>query len=372
MRVAIANPTAGGISGGYQKYLNRLVPAIAADARLSALRVFVPAAVTGRLQENLPLESVSAGEWSRRVGDFKPDVLFVPTARVLRVAGVPRVTMLRNMEPLTVPFGGNSVGESLRNIARAIVAFRACRSADRVIAVSDYVREFLHERWRVPDDRIGVVRHGVDAPAPPSSWRQPARLSDPHGPFLFTAGSIRPARGLRTAIAAFADVASRHPQLRLLIAGDPTPDSAAHVRRLHQQSERLGVAPRIEWLGGLGTDEMSWCYGHAIAFLMASRAEACPNIALEALSHGCVVVSTPRPPMPEFFGDAAVYADRIDDAMSLAGAMDVVLRAPEQHARLQELARQRASRYTWEAAAKLTIDELGRARAARPVRGRAA
>jgi glycosyltransferase involved in cell wall biosynthesis len=35
--------------------------------------------------------------------------------------------------------------------------------------------------------------------------------------------------------------------------------------------------------------------------------EACPNIVLEAMSYECISISADNPPLPEIFGDVAVY-----------------------------------------------------------------
>ena len=42
MHVAIVNITAGGISGGYRKYLQKIVPLLGRDQRVTSLDVFVP------------------------------------------------------------------------------------------------------------------------------------------------------------------------------------------------------------------------------------------------------------------------------------------------------------------------------------------
>src|SRR5205085_10635944 len=129
-----------------------------------------------------------------------PDVVFFPTARLVDCGRVPTVVMVRNMEPLTVPFGGNSWRESLRNLVRARAARRACERATRVIAVSDFVRWFVTGRWGLPASRVGRVYHGVTPPDPASEMVPPSLRSVNR--FVFTAGSIRPARGLEDLIRA--------------------------------------------------------------------------------------------------------------------------------------------------------------------------
>src|SRR6185295_12725507 len=105
----------------------------------------------------------------RQVIGSAPDVVFVPTARYTRFGEVPVVTMVRNMEPLTVPFDGNSWSEGLKNLARAWEARRACRRATRVIAVSEHVRNFIVSRWKIETNRVGTVYHGVDDQHPTGS-----------------------------------------------------------------------------------------------------------------------------------------------------------------------------------------------------------
>ena len=356
MRIAIANPTGGGMSGGYVKYLNGVVPELMRHPAVAAVRVFVAPTLKGPLQD-LPLEAISRGDWPRHITRFGADVLFVPTARTVRCPGVPRVTMMRNMEPVTVPFTGNTVAESLRNMARAVAARRACRSADRVIAVSDFVARFLRDRWRISATSIATVPHGVEPPLPAERWARPARMAD-DAPFVFAAGSIRPARGLSSLLDAFGRMAPRFPGLRLVIAGGATQSMRWHAERLRVQAHALGVAEALS----TGSDHCLRKRWRGVmdgrAFVMTSRAEACPNVVLEAMSYGCPCVSVRRDPMPEFFGDAAVYVASDDDAESLSDALCVVLEAPERAAFLRRRAISRASLYTWSMTALRTVEEL--------------
>ena len=80
-----------------------------------------------------------------------------------------------------------------------------------------------------------------------------------------------------------------------------------YLQRMKNLAEKLGVNSQIAWTGHLNAAEMSWCYSHCRLFLMTSRVEACPNIALEAMSHGAFCLAADNPPLPEFFQEAALY-----------------------------------------------------------------
>jgi glycosyltransferase involved in cell wall biosynthesis len=359
MHVAVVNLTSGGLSGGYRSYLKALVPRLREDTRIRKLDVFVPpAAVPGLVASGL----VGLATWPeadhrrgfpalrRQLALSGPDVVFVPSARHLDL-GRPCVVMVRNMEPLECPLAGHTVAAGLRNLARAYEARRACRRADRVIAVSEHVSRFLVGRWRVPAAKIGVVHHGVELPS--SQAARPAVLADQERPFLFTAGSIRPARGLDDLLAALAAI--ERPPL-LVVAGAPDPDTERHSANLKARASALGIG--VLWAGALDGPEMAWCFSHCEAFVMTSRAEACPNIALEAMCHGCYVISTDHPPMPEVFGSAAIYysaRDAEDLRRRLTELRD--LSASDALRRRQE-ARERSQAFTWSETARRTVNEL--------------
>jgi glycosyltransferase involved in cell wall biosynthesis len=380
VNLAIVNLTGGGLSRGYVKYLRSVVPLLAADPRVHRLEVGLPPQAPADLIPGVRAFTWPADDAPRgyrglkaRIARLGPDVLFIPTARWLDAGPVPTVVMVRNMEPLTVPFAGNTLLEGAKNLARAHVARVACRRATRVLAVSEHVRDFLALRWNVPREKIGVVYHGVEPPGSGDAVVSPAALaaSQP-APFLFTAGSIRPARGLDDAIRALALTDGGPPLPRLVIAGQPDTGTRRYQRRMAGLAGTLGVAGRVVWTGQLTPPEMAWCFRHCEAFVMTSRAEACPNVALEAMSHGCRVVSTGQPPMPEFFGEAARYY-RAGDAIDLARAVRALLgESPEDSRGRREAARTRAAGFRWPDTADRTIGELTRAVAGGQREGNAA
>ncbi len=356
MRIALLTLTRGNVSGGFRKYLDRLVPLLQRDAEVERLDVFVPMQIARSGERSWPDGDDVRGFRALRsmVSELKPDVVFVPTARALRVGRIPLVTMVRNMEPLEVPFGGNTMLEGLKNVARASAARSACRSSDRVIAVSDHVRRFLVEHWRIPEARIGTVYHGID-PAEDVLEPPDALQSMIGRRFLFTAGSIRPARGVEDAIEALSSVPN---DIHLVVAGSVDRGAEHYAAKMRRLAEVRGVTQRVVWAGQLDARAMAWCFRTAEAFVMTSRAEACPNVVLEALAQGSVSISTTHPPMPEFFGDVAwYYKER--DAADLVARIHEVLAAPlAERERRQNAARARAGLFPWAATARATIAQL--------------
>jgi glycosyltransferase involved in cell wall biosynthesis len=360
MKIALVTLTRGNVSGGNRKHLQRVVPLLRAHPEVERVELFMPPQLAAEGDRTWPARDELRGfrELRRSLLALRPDVVFIPTARLLRVPGIPVVTMVRNMEPLEVPFDGNPLAEGLKNVVRAAAARAASRRSDRVIAVSDHVREFLVERWGIPPAHIGTVYHGVDA-APADDASAPASVASLAGTrFLFTAGSIRPARGLDDLVDALPHIPE---DVRLVIAGRVDPGLEAYGTRIRRLAEERGVTSRIIWAGHLDARAMAWCFRHATLFVTTSRAEACPNTVLEAMAHGAVSVSTDHAPMPEFFVDAAMYY-RARDAAHLAQRVTEALALTlDERTRIREAALARARQYTWEATARATVVELRKA-----------
>jgi glycosyltransferase involved in cell wall biosynthesis len=370
MKVAVVNATNGGLSGGSIKYLSHLIPLLELDRRVSRLDVFAPEGYESELAGAGSLRPIRHGDafrgFSTVCGELRtlaPDVVFVPNARRLPLAGIPQVTMIRNMEPLVRPVGRNSMVEIAKNLLRAKVARHAARKSDRVIAVSEFVRTTMIDVWRIPADRIDVVYHGVDSPAATQHLTEvpPVLAALDPGRFILSVGSIRPYRGLEDAIRALAQMPADLTDWKLVVLGAPDAGSVFYERELRQLSDELNVAGRIVWAGSTSPAVVTWCLQNCGAFVLTSRVEACPNAGLEALSLGCSCAVSTSDPMPEFFSDVALYYEP-GDATTLAAQLARLASeaVPAKLARAHK-ARERSRRFTWQSTAARTLDVLERA-----------
>ena len=263
---------------------------------------------------------------------------------------------------MVMPFGGNGWRDIAKNIERAYATKVACKRANRVIAISNYVKEFLVNTWHIAPDRIGMVYHGVNPPLPPDAQKISGNVPrEWSGEFLFTAGSMHPYRGLDDVIKALAILASQGVRPPVVIAGGADSTQLPYLRRMKNLAEKLGVQAQIAWTGHLEAAEMSWCYSHCRLFLMTSRVEACPNIALEAMSHGAFCLAADNPPLPEIFQEAALYY-RPKCGEALAQAISAALAYSPDAAGIRRVrAKQRAGDFTWEETTDRTVQEFDRA-----------
>lgn len=369
MRVLVGNFTAGGMSGGYLRYLKEMLPRLAARSDIQAITTVNAPRVAKVVEAALP-ELCHLSRGSLAAGLRQADVLFLPAARPLVRRFLdrrpPLVVLLQNMEPLAVPYESNSMSDSLRNTVRWVHSRAAVRQAQRTLVLNGTAAEFLTQRWGVPASRIGLVRHGVTTVPLGEEHSIPGLPSW----FYFAAGSIRPARGLDELLRAYARCVSFAVNIpALVVAGEPTKGALSYQKRLMALAQALDIDDRIHWLGHLSAAKMAVAFRSAVAYVTASHAEMLPITALEAMAYGCRCVSTDLPPMPEVFGDAATYfsSRNVDD---LANAMySVTFEDAETTRRYVDRGLARILAFNWDNAAATTAYQLSRALDNSPISG---
>jgi glycosyltransferase involved in cell wall biosynthesis len=367
MKVLMAFPSRGAFSGGGRTTMRSLVPHLLKHKGIHRLHVCVPQAESGALGD-LPLETWPARlglrgacAWlGRRCRELKPDVLFLTNSHWVNVGSIPTVCTVRNTEPIVRPLRGNPIGHGLRCLLRQYVARRACGKSTRIIAVSEFVRSLLTRQWGISDAKIGVVYHGVEPPLGPERMVRPEAAGDvDEGEFLFAAGDFTAYRGYEDLIVTLANRRRLGMCDRLLLAGGIIPGLASQHRRIMALIHKLELGDRVTLLGHVKPHEIAWCYQHCRAMIMTSRIEACPNVALEALSHGCTVISTDSPPMPEILADQAMYypAGRCDRLQALLNDLDSMT-ADERSTRSLSARARVLRHFTWQEAAEGTVRQL--------------
>jgi glycosyltransferase involved in cell wall biosynthesis len=167
----------------------------------------------------------------------------------------------------------------------------------------------------------------------------------PKEPFVLFAGEAGPRKGVDVLIEAWSRIHEHHPDWRLVIAGPPrdwVPVAGGNSIRL------LGPVPHGEVL--------RWQSRAAVAAL-PSRQEALPMFLLEAMAHGCAVVTTPVGQVSELVGGCGVLVPA-GDADALADGLQRLLRDPAAIADLAEAGRERVrERYSADRVAPLVEHE---------------
>lgn len=373
MRLAVVNLTGGGFSGGYKKYLKNMLPRLAEHHDVDALLCVSPEGSDVSVWFANPpdadyctcnrltlkhLAHIPDKKLVECLKRFSPDVIFMPVERYIKFNGVPVVNMVRNMEPFMSSMKGDSLQETFRKLIQRKLACHSVKRAGHTIAVSNFVKDYLTATLHVPENRVSQVYHGITAHSN-GSLRRPALVpAGWDGGFLFTCGSIRPARGLEDSLEALCELKAQKIDMRLVIAGEATPGLIKYREGLKRFCTSQGLEDSVCWAGNLNDQEMRWCYERCRLFIMTSRIEACPNIALEAMSCGAVSIAANNPPLPEFFSDCAAYYEA-GNGRSLAEAIvNRIALDRREIISLSERARERSAMFSWDLTADKTMHIL--------------
>jgi len=372
MKIAILNITAGGMSDGYRQYLLNVIPRMARHKKVEALFVGIPQAIDFSMRQNdlhniswvkikpsVSLKYKLTVDLRKELSKFAPDVIFIPTARAIVHQDVPVVNMIQNMLPLLRYKTGIPLVETIRlEIDRLLVKKSVSLSA-RIIAPSLFVKNFLIKEWAVPENKIGVIGFGSEIEN--KNVRKPSLLPAQitEGNFLFTAGLIEPYKGLDDIIIALKNIKVLKKDVPyLVIAGSNRRSMNGYICKFKKMIENSGLDDKILWAGYLNEEEINWCYANCSLFLITSRVECMPIAALEAMSHGCLIIAADNPPFPEIYGESAVYyqpysgkdlADKITEVLS----WDL-----EKRNTISERAIKRASVFSWDKAVDETIRQF--------------
>jgi glycosyltransferase involved in cell wall biosynthesis len=263
--------------------------------------------------------------------------------RAVSVITIADVTWLREPE---------TVGRMTALLWRLIVSTVA-RRADRVITLSQAARREILEDLPVRAGRVDVVPCGTgNRIAAQVSEEQDLRerLGLGKGRVILAVSALSRHKNLPPLVRALALVRETHPDVVLVIPGNPT----KHGSELEALARDLGVDEALRLPGWVDEADLEGLYGIASCFVFPSRREGFGMPILEAMARGVPVACSNVSAVPEVAGDAALYfaPDRPDQ---IAEAIERLLGDPKLAADLAKRGRERQRMFTWSRAAKETL-----------------
>jgi glycosyltransferase involved in cell wall biosynthesis len=201
----------------------------------------------------------------------------------------------------------------------------AAERADLVITVTAAAADEIVTHSSIPEDRIRVVHHGVEAASIEPSVRQLVLAN--HGlagrPYVLWVGSLEPRKAVGTVVAAMAELrrARRHVDVQLVLAG--------YEGWLNDDvvgpEDRAALGSALHQIGRVPERDLWSLYGGATVFAFPSRHEGFGLPVIEAMAEGVPVLASDIPAIREVSGGAArlvapgdvkEWADALDQLLS--------------------------------------------------------
>jgi glycosyltransferase involved in cell wall biosynthesis len=219
-------------------------------------------------------------------------------------------------------------------------------NADRVIAISQAVKDDVVERLGVPADRVDVVHLGFGmqraaAPTPEAELR--SRLGLEQARVVLCVSAALAHKNLDRLIRAFARLEPASADLRLVIAGHP----GRETERLVAVAHEAGVVDRVTLTGWISDRDLEGLYALTACCAYPSLHEGFGLPVLEAMARGVPIACSRATSLPEVAGDAAELFDPLD-VDAIASAIGRLLHDPDRAASLLARGHARAASFTWE------------------------
>lgn len=229
---------------------------------------------------------------------------------------------------------------------------RAVARAAIVLADSEATRQDLVAIYGADASRIRVVYPGLDpALAPVTDPAALARVRAKYGlpdQYLFFLGTLQPRKNIARLVAAYRASGAAARGIGLVLGG---------VRGwLYDPAWTAGVPGVIE-TGYVADEDVAALYSGALALVFPSLYEGFGFPALEAMRCGTPVIASNTSSLPELVGEAGLLIDPLD-VDAIAAAISRVVDDAGLRARLVAAGHARAAQFSWERAARQTLEAL--------------
>lgn len=357
-------PRVGG--GGLGRYVAELVSNLQRIDRVNDYVLFLR-------KENFHECVITNGKFTKRMVDVpwyslaeqrvipqevalsRVNVMHIPHWNVPLFLQKPFVTTIHDVILLDDPHSARATTRGALVHAVKYAGFRislenAVYRSKHVIAVSEYTRQRLLERFRVAPSKITTIHNGIVPPGAVDGARLAALGVS--SPYVLYVGNAYPHKNLDVLIAAFRMAHARHPELRLVLAGRRD----QFVERLERDVRDEGIAPGVVTFVNTPSDaDLAALYAGATLFVYPSRLEGFGMPPLEAMTYGTPVAASNATSLPEVLGEAARYFDP-SDVIKLAEIIVDSVDRPHLFDEAQRHAKHQPEKFSWKTTAEQTLN----------------
>jgi glycosyltransferase involved in cell wall biosynthesis len=226
------------------------------------------------------------------IKDLHPDILHTHETYGLCLGNIsiPHVFTVHGFDHANLIADSAKFGH-LRSRLWNYVEKRGLAAQKHIISITPYVRQMIEPLTKAKiydidnpvDERFYKIEHKAE----------PGRI--------LCVGWINERKNTLGAVEAFADIADRFAQAKLIIAGQAREQD--YFNRIKQRIEQRRISDRVELLGHINHPQLADELARACVFLLPSRQENSPMAIAEAMAAGVPVIASNRCGMPYMITD---------------------------------------------------------------------
>ncbi len=362
MKIAILGFTA--TSYGSHTYLKNFLPHLAQLDRSNLYEVFLPAQHAGdlkvrqpnfrtRLGRIVPRSGWLRGLWEQLILPWilwanRIDAVYTTHNMAILLSPVPSFILIQNVEPFFAGKFPNALWLRPRLWLLKVVTSLSLRKSRKILAISEWERDFLVERFHLPQSKIVVSYPGVAEMFHPPGPESAAELRERLGlepPYILCVTRLAGYGNLLNLAKAYASLVKQGKvSMPLVIPGEVW--DRQYIGNVKKLLAREGCADQVKFLGYVPHQHMPLLFGNAQCFVFPSRLEACGTVLMEALACGTPIVCSRLRPLTDICGEAAVFFDG-EDPGDIADKLLEVLGDQALRERLRGRGPARAAQFCW-------------------------
>jgi len=231
----------------------------------------------------------------------------------------------------------------------------SARNADHIIAISEFTRKTIIEKYGVSEDRITAVHLGYDDAAfrkmKGSAVEEFRRRHGLPEEFLLYPAATWPHKNHVNLLKALSVMEKKHGFTGKLVL---TGIKKGSHKALFDLVAGLRLEGKVDYLGYLAYEELPLLYNAATLMVFPSLFEGFGIPVVEAFGSGLPVACSNTTSLPEVAGDAAVLFDP-NDPDDIAGKVMGLYCDKKRMAHLAEKGLGRVKLFTWKETAKKTL-----------------
>jgi len=288
--------------------------------------------------------------------DFKPDIIHAHDwltyeAGILakKNYGIPLVAHVHATE---FDRAGMQTGNPLIHE----IEYEGLMLADKILAVSEATKRIIHEKYRIPLNKIDVVYNSLDDnycggayKYDDSMYKYLTSLKKSGWTIISTVGRFTIQKGLKFLMRAAARALDKNPKLLFVFAGD-----GEEKNELISLAAELGISKNVVFTGFIRGKKLRDIYSVSDIFVMSSVSEPFGLTALEAAHHGDVLILTEQSGVSEIIWSALKY--NFWDEKKLADAILSVAENPALKKSLRKNVEKEYQKISWEQVAKKCLE----------------
>jgi glycosyltransferase involved in cell wall biosynthesis len=270
-----------------------------------------------------------------------------------------------NLQPLLAPLLGPSVVTvhdlTFKLFPRAhttpfrllygLLISKGIRNATALITSTEAEKANIVAHYPTAKGRIAVVHLGVRSAITPTTNRRETHNRRPTDSYILWVGSLISRKNPQGAIDA-AVLVNQQMRLPLIVVGTGHRGMQKTEIRVPDNDGAIQFANRVS-----SSDDMGELYQNALCLLFPTFYEGFGLPAIEAMAHGCPVVTSDIPVMREVCGDAALYCNP-NQPGEIAEKVRMLAESSEMRAQLSRRGLDRAAQFSWERCARETFNVL--------------